>query len=74
MTIARQLYLLQEMDLALDSLMDEKSKAEEELSSTLTVEHLETAFRRKMIGLSRYRVTTSPSSWKPRPCKSALLV
>lgn len=45
MTINRQLYLLQEFDLVLDSLQDEKAKAEEELGVGLTIERLELEFQ-----------------------------
>ena len=45
MTTTRQLLSLQKLDLVLDKLQDEKTKAEEELSSSLAVEHLETAFQ-----------------------------
>ena len=45
MTITRHLYLLQELDLALDRLQEEKAQAEEELSSGLSDEHVETAFQ-----------------------------
>ena len=45
MTITRQLYLLQELDLVLDSLQDEKAKAEGELGTGLTIERLELVFQ-----------------------------
>ena len=44
MTTTRQLYVLQELDLALDRLQEEKGKAEQELSSGLRIDHVETAF------------------------------
>ena len=45
MTTTKQLYFLQEMDLALDRLQGEKTQAEEELSAGLSIEHMETAFQ-----------------------------
>ena len=44
MTTTRQLYFLQELDLTLDRLLEEKAKAEQELSSGLSIDRLETAF------------------------------
>ena len=45
MTNIKQLYLLQEFDLALERLQEEKAKAEQELSSGLLISHVETAFQ-----------------------------
>ena len=45
MTTTKQLYLLQELDLALDRLQEDKAGAEEELSSGLSIERVETAFQ-----------------------------
>ena len=45
MTTTKQLYFLQELDLALDRLQGEKSQAEEELNSGLSIEHVEAAFQ-----------------------------
>lgn len=45
MTTIRQLYSLQELDLALDSVKSQKKQAEEELEARLTVEQIETALQ-----------------------------
>lgn len=44
MNNTRQLYLLQELDLTLDRLQEEKAKAEQELSSGALTDQVETAF------------------------------
>ncbi len=45
MTTDKQLYILQELDLALERLQEVKTEAEEELSSGLSIDHVETAFQ-----------------------------
>ena len=45
MTSIRQLYSLQELDLALDSIKSQKKQAEEELQARLTVEQLENSLQ-----------------------------
>ncbi len=41
MTYVKQLYALQDLDLALDSIQDQKSKAEKELAARLTLDRME---------------------------------
>ena len=45
MTIAKQLYSLQDLDLTLDRIHKEESKAQQELSSGVTVERMEVALQ-----------------------------
>lgn len=45
MTLVKQLYALQELDLALDRIQEQEETAQQELTSPLTLEHVETALK-----------------------------
>jgi len=53
MTNTRQLYFLQELDLTMDRLQEEKAKAEQELNSGLLIDHVDTAFQEENERLSQ---------------------
>ncbi|MFB3097181.1 MAG: hypothetical protein ACE1ZZ_00740, partial [Dehalococcoidia bacterium] len=52
MTTIKQLFSLQELDLALDAIQSQKSEAEEELSARLELEQMETALAEEQGKLS----------------------
>ncbi len=53
MTIAKQLYTLQELDIALDRMHAQMSQAEEELGVCPSIDHLESALQKEMELLSQ---------------------